>query len=122
METKQIKYLIEYNDDNHDPFCWLDTQYLGQDGYCDLGEFTQKILEIGKTITKPVEVEVIHIGVDSAFPDELEEKLWNYLDTIPDFDDKDIEILAKCRGSLENERQAWQEFYEKNKDKIEKVK
>lgn len=118
----QIKYLIEWNDDNHESNCWLDTEYLGQNGYCDLGEIIEKVLQIGQTLTEPVKVEIVHIGVDSSFPDELEEKLWDYFNTIPDFDNEDIEIFAKvCHAeSCEQEFQAWYEFYEKNKEKIDK--
>lgn len=125
METKkdlEVKYLIQWDDDNHDPYYWLDTEPLGYGGY-DITDVIETVFKMGQENPNPTVIQTIRIGIDSSFPEELDEKLWDYLNMNPKFDEEDIKIMAKAyHAEYEQELQAWYEFYEKNKDKIEKTK
>lgn len=125
METKnnlEVKYLIQWDDDNHDPYYWLDTKPLGYGGY-DITDVIETVFKMGQENPNPTVIKTIRIGIDSSFPEELDEKLWDYLNMSPKFDEEDIKIMAKAyHAEYEQELQAWYEFYEKNKNKIEKTK
>lgn len=125
METKkdlEVKYLIQWDDDNHDPYYWLDTEPIGYGGY-DITDVIETVFKMGQENPNPTVIQTIRIGIDSSFPEELDEKLWDYLNMNPKFDEEDIKIMAKAyHAEYEQELQAWYEFYEKNKDKIEKTK
>ena len=106
-EKKDSKvYLISWDDDNHEKIWYLNTDYLG----CDFVDVIRSALALGHELPLQTQVEYISLGIETDFPEDITEELFDYFQTIPTLDTQDIELIAKA---VDNEL-FWQEFYEKN--------
>ena len=98
-------YLISWCDDNHAPHYWLETEYLGT----DILTVVESAFGLGQCIgAKAFKMEEVNITGDN-FPEDNWEQLFDYFQTIPEFDDVDIKLIIADK---------WQNFYEKNIKKI----
>lgn len=124
MKNKNIIYFITYNDDNHEPVCWLNTQHIGWISYCDMGSTIEKIIDYAiKNNLKDYELKSIELYIDNigeGLEEEKQENLFDYFQTIPNFDNEDIKLLSKIDNSKtkEESKEYWQHFYNKNIKKI----
>lgn len=106
-EAKESKvYLISWDDDNHEKLWYLNTKYLG----CDFPKVIERALKLGSKYPPQIEIEYISLGIETDFPEDITEELFDYFQSIPTLDNQDIELIAKA---VDNEL-FWQEFYEKN--------
>ena len=106
-ETRENKvYLISWDDDNHEKLYYLDTIFLG----CDFPKVIERALKLGSKYPPQIKIKYISLGIETEFPEDITEELFDYFQTIPTLDTQDIELIAKA---VDNEL-FWQEFYEKN--------
>lgn len=91
-------YLISWCDDNHNPYYWLNDNYLG----CSLDIIVENLIDL--EVPKGTKIQVIEL-TNNSFPEEYWEQLFDYFQTVLDLDEKDVELIVQ-----EN----WQEFYNKN--------
>ena len=106
-EKKDSKvYLISWDHDNHEKIWYLNTDYLG----CDFPKVIERALKLGSKYPPQIEIEYISLGIDTDFPEDITEELFDYFQCAPHLDSEDVELIAKA---VDNEL-FWQEFYEKN--------
>lgn len=94
-------YLISWCDDNHFPCYWFNTTFLG----CEIQQVIKSALQLKTDSAKIIEKEFYPWD----FPEELEEQLFDYFQTMPQLDEVDIKLMVK---------EDWYNFYEKNIKKI----
>ena len=95
-------YLISWNDDNHDSCYWLDTNFLG----FDIDTIVKNIIDLH--INDNIELKQIDVRGDT-FPDDIWEKLFDYFQSVPSFDEIDVRLIVLDK---------WEDFYKKNIKKI----
>lgn len=98
-------YLISWCDDNHDPFYWLNNEFLG----VDIKTIAENLFGLGQENgPEALEFQEIALTGDS-FPDEIWESLFDYFQTIPTLDKTDVRLIVE---------EKWEEFY--NRHRVDK--